>query len=352
MAQFRRKTHRAREALIQTGRDYPDAWKAADNFRRSHGQAGFEWPAWCYLPLAAAYAVVSGGGSNRVSPHQVADVARVGAMMAWRMTQGIYRFDAAVYEAVRETDIAGDVPTEILFRLPEWCVYVETPDMETEAGQIHGFWAHMEHDMRSGQPELRLLLDMDAVLLPVPLHVGQWSLTEAIAKASDLAAVHAISVGMPHPDAKFRAIVRTWSEPLVSLLLYLCSTADYSRRGIPGQPANPEPKRTRRNGWRLFPASGPTEWDVGVRMGAALRAAYQREQMGDAAAPTGRQVRPHVRRAHWHTFLSGPRLRDGESIPPTERRRDLRWVPPIPVNIDDVSKLPTVIRRVECAAAI
>lgn len=49
-----------------------------------------------------------------------------------------------------------------------------------------------------------------------------------------------------------------------------------------------------KKGWKLFPANGPLEWDVGVRIGAALRQAYQSEQLGDDGLPTGRQVRPHV----------------------------------------------------------
>jgi len=49
-------------------------------------------------------------------------------------------------------------------------------------------------------------------------------------------------------------------------------------------------------------------------------------------------VRPraHIRRAHWHTYLVGA----GRS----ERR--LKWLPPIPVNVDDPESLPAVIRQV------
>jgi len=100
-------------------------------------------------------------------------------------------------------------------------------------------------------------------------------------------------------------------------------------------------------GPRLFAADGPREWDVGVRIGAALRAAYAREETGGEAATTGRHVRPHVRRAHWHTVLSGKRKReDGTTIPASEQRRELRWMPPIAVAINDAGELPSVIRPV------
>jgi len=158
MTQGQNKTHRAREQLLQAGRDYPTAWQAAEGFRRDKGQQNFDWPDWCYLPLAGAYAVVSGGGANRVPLHKIGDVSRLGAMMEWRMTQGIYRFDPAVYEAVRDTPLGGELPVQAIMQLPEWCVYVETPDMTLGDRPLYGFWAHLEHDMNAGRIELRLLL--------------------------------------------------------------------------------------------------------------------------------------------------------------------------------------------------
>lgn len=79
------------------------------------------------MPLSGAYTIVSGGGTNRLSPKDAAQVSILGALAAWRMTQSIYRFDPNVFAAVWETPIEGDLPVDMLYRLPEWCVYVETP---------------------------------------------------------------------------------------------------------------------------------------------------------------------------------------------------------------------------------
>ncbi len=335
-------THRAREALIQAGRDYPDAWAQAESFRAARGP-GFDWPDWCYLPLAGSYAVVSHGGPTRLSLDKIADVSRVGAMCAWRITQGIYRFDPAVYDAVIDTPVGGDLPCSVLTQLPEWCVYIETPGMELSSGRLHGFWAHLEQDANTHATELRLLLDQDHALSPVPLHMGQWPLSEAIARAVDLASVHSLQLGVPVSAGEARKEWRSWAEPLLSLLLYLCSAVgDISGRGVPG---NPVPTKTRRGGVKLFAADGPKTWDVGVRMGAAQRSAYQAAQTqgaGDGTSPRG-----HVRRAHWHGFRSGPRLRaDGSEIPADQRQFDLRWLPPIAVNLPDVALLPATVRPV------
>lgn len=71
--------------------------------------------------------------------------------------------------------------------------------------------------------------------------------------------------------------------------------------------------------------------DLGIRIGAALRT--HRTTSGNATG-TGNPVTPHVRRAHWHRFWTGPR--DGE------RHLVLRWLPPIPVNLDKGKVISTV----------
>ena len=334
--QFSKRPCRPREHLAAAGKLYPRAWKQADEFRADRGRDGLpDWPDWCYLPLAGWYAIVSGGGDNRLGLAGVSDVARLGAIGAWRVTQGIYRFDPALYDRVIDTPVAGDVPHDVLYRMPEWCVYIETPGMQCDSGTLHGFFAHLEHDANTGRPELRLLLDTEDVLLPIPLHLGAWSLAESIARMTDAASVHAVGAGMGAIPATARGVIRGWAEPLVSLLLYLCAEnaeiGDGSRA-----PANPAPKRTK-SGWRLFPPDRPTTWDVGVRIGAALRRAYHAQQIhlgGTHASP-----RPHIRRAHWATYWIGKKSSPQTSV--------LKWLPPIAVNLDDLDALPATIRPVK-----
>lgn len=344
---FQRKTHRAKRVLDAVAHRYPGAWATFDRFRRARGP-GFEWPDWCYMPIAGGYAVVSGGGDRRVPLPHAHHPAIVTALGAWRMTQGIYRFDPALLPALLETPLDGDIPVEHLQRLPEWCVYIELEQAGIREG-LHGAWMHMEYDVNGGTAELRAVLDcardprqpfaVDG-LQPLALPLAG-SIEESLAALDRSAQQQAQRVGLawsgltPEDIRQARSLI----EPLLSLALYLCADPDLTRRGRPDVPRKPEPVRSRGQ-WVLHPASGPLEWDVGVRIGAALRAAYQREQTGGDAAPTGRQVRPHIRRAHWHSYWLGPR--DGE------RRRELRWLPPIEVAIGDVdrSDLPAVIHRV------
>lgn len=353
--QFAPRTHRARQILETVGRAYPQAWAQADRMRSMRGQELPDWPDWCYLPVHGAYAIVSGGGERRVPIEHSHHTGIVAALAAWRMGQIVVRYDPALYEALVQTPITGDLPTALLYRLPVWCVYVETPGMLAWEGRpIHGCWAHLDWDA-DGPAELRLLLDtavspdlaLDAArgCVPVPLLLGEGALHDALHRLFASWQRQAIAHGydMHAPAAQYADAVAAKLAPILSLVLYLCSDApDWS--GEP--PANPAPVRTRRHGWRLYPADGLRVWDVGVRLGAALRRAYHAQETHQGGTHAG--PRPHIRAAHWHTILSGPRLRaDGSDIPPAERRRDLRWMPPIPVMLDDVDSLPATVRMAQ-----
>lgn len=357
--QFPRRTHRAREILEAVGRAYPGAWAAVDRLRALRGRGLPAWPQWCYLPLHGIYAIVSGGGDARVPYERAHHVGILGALAAWRMTQGIYRIDPALYSALIATPLDRDLPRDPLYRLPEWCVYVETPDLVWQvAGEtrpIHGVWAHLDWDERvEGHPqdELRLVLDTARTpaealdpwhgCVPIPLVLGEGTIADALARvlASGRATAHAHGMEPPAELADAAAVAPLlW--PIVSLLLYLC--AEDAEIGDTRRPANPAPKRTRRAGWRLFPADAPTTWDVGVRLGAALRRAYHEAETGrpEIDPQTGRaRPRAHVRRAHWHGYWAGPKNA------PEARKFALRWLPPIAVNVESPADLPATVRRV------
>ena len=349
------RVHRAREILTAVGRAYPHAWKIVDQLRAERGKTLPLWPDWCFLPVNGTYAPVFREIDNLMLYELAVHMGVLGALAAWRVTQGIYRFDSELYEAVAVTELDRAVPSEALYRLPEWCVYIETPglvwELACEPRPIYGVWAHLdwkEREPEQPRDELHLVFDMarspaevfDSAYgcLPIVLTLGKGTLMDALDRSVAInkeaaRKEHGITLpdwtGNRHTLAKILQVV-------VSLLLYLCSEEPEIGDGN-ARPGNPSPKRTKA-GWRLFPPDRPTTWDVGVRLGAALRRAHLRVQAGDTSAELTSRSSPraHIRRAHWHTFLAGA----GRS----ERR--LKWLPPIGVNIEDLSGLPSVIRQV------
>lgn len=324
------KECRPRNHMLAAGKLYPHAWQRAEEMREERGLSLPKWPEWCYLPLSGWYAIVSAHHqAERLDLTLIGHVARLGALGIWRLTQGIYKFDSTLYEAIKSTPLTGDLPCSVLYHLPEWCVYIETPGMKFGADILYGFFAHLEWDANTGRHELRLLLDMEEQLTGFPIHIGEWTLTEAIERIS----AEAIRQGGPDSLKNFfpDIIVRIMG-PLISLLLYLCSEAAEIGAGV--SPRNPNPKKTKK-GWRIFSPSQPITWDVGVRIGTALRRAYQTNQ-GKEVESSHASPRGHIRRAHWHTYRIGEQ-RSGTI---------LKWLPPIPINITDLENLPSTIKKI------
>lgn len=308
-------TLRPVDHLAAAMRLYPGAPGMIDCFRAGRGKDLPDWPDWCFLPLAAWYAIVSAdAGLDALPPHLVGDVGRLAAIGTWRYSQGVYQFHPDLRAALTDTIVAGPLPSEVLLRLPEWAVYIETPGRHWFNQPLHGFWAHLEWDANDGRRELRLLLDCQQDLLPIPLHLGAWTVTEAVDRMVDEMRRQAATIGVTVPVAP-EAVqdLAATVNPLLSPLLYLCSDEPEidDARQPGGRPGRPRPKKTKR-GWRLFPADGPRIWTVGQELGAALRQA----RTGEAAGSTRRA---HLRRAHWHGYWTGPRDR---------QRFIYRWIAP------------------------
>jgi hypothetical protein len=123
----------------------------------------------------------------------------------------------------------------------------------------------------------------------------------------------------------------------LSVLLYICTVNAEIKNadGSASQPSRPQAKPDKHGNMRMFAAKKPQVWLTGTRLGAALDAAHARQR--EEYERTGRTVMGHMRRAHYHGFWSGPR--EGE------RRFNLKWLPPIPVNLDDGEPPPVATVR-------
>ena len=288
------------------------------------------WSSWCYLPMAGWYAIVSSAHKvDRLSLEQVIDVGRLGAVGAWRVGQGIYRFDETLYQSLMSTPIKGEIPCSVLYFLPEWCVYIETPNTKLGESVLHGFYVHLEEDANDKRHELRFCFDFDDMLLPFPIHIGQWSLEEAISRM----VAEAKKQGMPDLGTRLSETLEPYIEPFLSVVLYLCSkSADYGGGAGPGRP---RPTKTKQ-GFRIFPPDAPHIWNVGVRIGSFIRSSDS-EQEGREGRHSG--VRPHIRRAHWHLYYHGEKRIQAQ----------IKWLPPIPVNVheDTAEVLPAVIKSIK-----
>ena len=271
---------------------------------------------------------------------KLVSIAVVGTMAGWRPTQGIYRFARNLLDELWQTPVTGDLPAELLHRLPEWCVYIEL-GLTTSIGLLHGAWARIGFDAETREEELDVLLDVENMGAPpiirLPL-VGTLQESLDVTRRDLQALRRGNPVNLMVAEMK-HAEMRKLAEPVVSVILYLCSAnAEIVSNGRTHPRTRPAVRRLRNGDVRTSAAIEPTIWATGTRLGAALQRSQQYAN-ADVSGDGVSGVTPHIRRAHWHAYWRG-------AIDSPERRRELRWLPPIPVNLDEDSPPVATIRPV------
>lgn len=120
-----------------------------------------------------------------------------------------------------------------------------------------------------------------------------------------------------------------------NIVAYICSiNSEINTSYRP--PVAYEPKRQSKR--RISTA---TWHEVGFRLGASIRA-HKRYVSQSVRNDVQRQVRPHMRRAHWHHYWTGPK-----SGP---RKLVLKWIAPTLVGVDNAASLSATGHIVEVSA--
>jgi hypothetical protein len=273
--------------------------------------------------------------------------AQAAALSTWRIGQGIYRFDDDLRRELLTTPITGELPGRLFTRLPQWCVYVETPGYISDGVQLAGFFAFLT--LIGGRESLQIVSDCvgyeDKMFMPY-CSIGidgngniadrlEQKLNRSKAMCSFLEARDKRAAGYLPSSESSSSQIAAEIAPLLSLLLFLTTDeADIDRSYL-----STSIERVQ-SGKPPFVSAKPTVWDVGVRIGAALRKA--RSEQTDAVVyegESGRKQRPHLRSGHFHTYRYGPRS--------AEQERRLRWLHPILINDPDPESSPVVVHPVE-----
>ena len=314
--------------LADYSRAYPNAWEQAEIFRNA---ADADWPAWCYLPMGGWYSIICDqNGVDRLTiESDLADLAPLTAMGAWRYTQGIYRFNSTLFDELSKTSDVGTLPADVLLRLPEWCVYVELPaGFMPGLDDLHGFFAYLEHNMNTARQELRFVLDQDGPLFSaLTMHIGQWSVEDGVRRVKE--ETERLAGKEVYTEEAVEGAAEIISK-LLPILLYICSDEPEISGHTPGsRPHYPAYKKIKR-ALRLFPPDKPRVWRIGEEIGAAIERGRVVASGVDRKGP-----RPHIRRAHWHGFWAGPIKPRSEDEKQPERRFGYKWLPPIVVGVGD-----------------
>lgn len=344
--------------VAQLARRIPNIWSAVDLCRAGRGKQHHNWPNWCFLPTEGAYGIAAQSLKptsrnpteeelRNILPKNLGPATRkevyaligeIDALVSWRPTQGIYRFHPEVFSALWETSLEGDIPVEVLYRLPEWCCYIDCYGRN----DLAGFFVSLGCTGNGEHPNLNILLDKERD----GLTRGYWSrysIPISTRKSiSDMFEEHiegfikaAMKLDGEKPPEDFatkekplvaQRFLKT-VKPLMSLVLYLCSTTAEFRdlRGTDNWPLRVKPIKTKR-GVKIFPPDHPTIWETGYRIGQLIqKARADRIYGGGTGEGTHSSPEPHIRKPHWHSFWKGPK------DDPKKREVILHWLPPIPV---------------------
>lgn len=342
------ENHPALNALHTVEQRYPNVWSLADNLQ-SHVKTAGKHREGSIFSDAEGYALSCRlQGTNNLNP--TFHPALLGALVSWRPTKGIYRFHPTLYKALIETDLDGEIPSSLLLRMPGYAVYIETPASESMPYPIEGFFAYLSRLGKQDELQIVALIRQDerfhgedfnplrdVIIYSLPL--GNHPVSDLVRLHFERSEADAREAGTPirkYPEVAddTKLIIEHVVSSILSLLLYLCSEQPEIENWTP-----PEPKAkffgTKR---RLLAAKEAMSWDVGLRVGAALDLSAKQDREGANEGGSGSTVRPHIRRAHWHSFWVGKR---------GSQTLSLRWLPPIAVNTDSAEKLPAVIRQVQ-----
>ena len=283
-----------------------------DRIRSGHDQ----WPRWCFAPFTAWIKSIV---RTKRDFEKAFDISCAITVVPWRYSRSVYQFDPDVYRELIDTSLSGDLPEEVLLRLPEWSVYVE---MQEET--VSGFFSSLEY-VSPGKVELRFVFCAGERLIPFYIALSAVTIEKSFEKCLREYGAVAGESDADRAKAGYEEILGknlSLVKKALSLVLYICSDeAEIRDRDAPDWgPALPRPKVTKGQE-RLFPADRNRIVEVGRELGAMLR---EGASHGEPGAPTGRTVRPHLRRGHWHGFWTGPRKENRD-----QQKFVLKWLPPV-----------------------
>lgn len=276
--------------------------------------------------------------------------------------RGIYRFDPDLLPIILDSETES-VPKDVMLHLPEYSCFVPcTKDpfpkvLQQSLEGLQGIFVHIDEDSNNNDAELRFTLifpekeEKDQLLryyLPLQHDSIEACLQDMIDLTSKEISQSKTDVSISYDEAR-DAVLASDIVPhvrcLCSLALALCcQNIEITPANLAAQNTLAKKSLSRQSG-NIIMQTETHKWDVGVRIGSAIRLGKKeqitRSSEMDSIGGSRHPVRPHIRKAHYHHYWIGPRSNE-------ERERIVRWIPPTPVAIpkDGQEDMPTVIHPV------
>lgn len=251
-------------------------------------------------------------------------VSMIQAYYMWTVGKVIYQFDAFLLDELSKSAI-DKLPTEVLHNLPYHCFYVKAEfalELSDGVEKCVGFWVYK--DTHNNKNELCILVDALCSDGEYGIHLIRLNLEfNALTKAID-----GSNTKFTDPDYNERKHTMFLRDvcKFIGAILYICS----DRPDIQHTPSANSDKERKKDKKNVF--KDPVIYECGYRISSMLQSrvsntlasGHHEHQKGKA---------PHIRRAHWHTYLTG-------SV--EEKKRILKWISPILINIENGECIATI----------
>lgn len=234
------------------------------------------------------------------------------AMMRWGRNDYhvVFDLDQDMLDALLDSEMPEELPDGLLDTLPYKTFAVTGFEVARYITNWPPYTSFIYADTGDGTAEITMLCPYIDDTYP-----KSWTMWSLDAKAS----------GKVLPDPMFRTYSHDpelLAKVAKAILLYLASPDPDIESVVP--------EKYRHSQWRKGAGTLPDTYRVGWHVGAALRRA--KEGHGGEYGTSGKRVRPHMRKAHWHLYWTGV----GRSVP------QMRWVAPVVVNADLGAPVDTV----------
>jgi len=167
---------------------FAGAEKLVTNARQQQMRKARQWPSYTFLPVGTWERI--GEQTFQIDPMWLYEFLNpLAALGAWRYTKGIYVFEPDMYAALMAKPFEGKPPLDALTRLPEWCLYIDTPGMKWREYDLGGVFVFLAWDAATGATGLTFVQDVGETVeneWNARLHfgfnmlLGDWTLRDAI----------------------------------------------------------------------------------------------------------------------------------------------------------------------------
>ena len=325
------------EAIRQMSLAYPKLWDTIDRLVKVP-ESEIKWDrSVCYCPVAASISALT-----LYLPESTAagKASFASALATWRRGKFIYKFDESLMFEIVSMAEDVKIPVEILYQIPAQCIYIEFTN-DPKPNYPAGFFAHIEHDINTGEKELRIHMIDKAGNCSAQyiIHlIPDGTINDGIDEAINLIrknSKNGLSKLAGEFSAQYLDRIRQDAIQAVQLVLYICAeNADIKED-------ESQSKIYRKSGTILDKYREIRKYNVGVKTGIILRKNENARNfipVTDGDNNPAWQVRSHLRRAHWHHFWTG----SGEN-----KKLILRWVNSIIVNQHLGEDSPATIIKIE-----